>query len=355
MLVLTLSSILSLDVKTPVLQRPLDIGRVNDIIAWQRDRLARHGSLLFVGALTCAVISPSPSLLLMDGQHRYHAMKCLALLQPEYNVTVAVVQCPGAGISLEELFEMINRAEPVPDYVIHTTLQSHRRVLLDGVRELIIRSFPAFVSSSRAPRRPNVNVDSMIDQIHDSDLLARHPAMSCDPKHLFRFLLYANTRAQFSYPARAALAEEKAAKSRCTPLYLSSDHDGSWTRDTVLFRTFIDSPELMDAPLPEAAPPGQPLVARVRVSIPRAVRNSVWNEAFGREAGIGPCYCCKRVVSQQDFECGHIVAVARGGLNDLANLKPVCGSCNRSIGARDMDEFKLVFGFGSSVTMDLDS
>lgn len=344
--VLTLRELCTLDITTPVLQRPLDIGRVNDIIAWQRARLAAHGSLLFVGGLTCAQIAPSVSHLLMDGQHRYHSMRALAPLQPDYRITMNVVRCPDAGISLDELFEVINRSEPVPDYVIRTTLQAHRRVLLDGVRELIVSSFTAFVSPSRNPRRPNVNVDLLVDHIHDSDLLARHPVTSCDSAQLFRFLMYANACAGYAHPIRALHADEKAAKAGCSPLYLGNDSDGAWTRDAALLGAFVSSPELMGAPLPlKALMAKAPLRSSVRVSIPRAVRNSVWNVAFGREAGIGACYCCCGLVSQQDFECGHVLAVAMGGLNVLENLKPVCGACNKSIGSRDMDAFKLEFGF----------
>lgn len=346
LLVLTLRELCTLDITTPILQRPLDIGRVNDIIAWQRARLAAHGSLLFVGGLTCAKIAPSDCHLLMDGQHRYHSMRALTPLQPDYRITMNVVQCPAAGISLDELFQVINRAEPVPEYVIRTTLQAHRRVLLDAVRELIVGSFTAFVSQSRNPRRPNVNVDVMVDHIHDSDLLARHPVTSCDSTQLFRFLMYANARARYSHPTRAHLADEKAVKYGCCPLYLGNDSDGSWTRDASLLEAFVSSSELMSAPIPLKASMANTLLRpSVRVSIPRAVRNSVWNVTFGREAGIGACYCCGGLVSQQDFECGHVLAVAMGGLNILENLKPVCGACNKSIGSRDMDEFKRVFGF----------
>ena len=44
------------------------------------------------------------------------------------------------------------------------------------------------------------------------------------------------------------------------------------------------------------------------------------------------------------FPCGHIIAEANGGLLKLDNLKPVCVSCNSSMGTQNMDEYILKYG-----------
>jgi 5-methylcytosine-specific restriction endonuclease McrA len=77
-----------------------------------------------------------------------------------------------------------------------------------------------------------------------------------------------------------------------------------------------------------------------RKSIPRAVRDRVWNEAFGEKSGVGMCSCCCRELTQQSFECGHVIAQARGGEDTPANMRPLCRACNRSMSTRDMDEFR---------------
>jgi len=75
--------------------------------------------------------------------------------------------------------------------------------------------------------------------------------------------------------------------------------------------------------------------------IPQAMRLAVWNIAFGGpEVGVGACACCERAITQQDFECGHVVSRAVGGSVTLDNLRPVCRACNRSMGKVNMDEFK---------------
>jgi 5-methylcytosine-specific restriction endonuclease McrA len=76
-----------------------------------------------------------------------------------------------------------------------------------------------------------------------------------------------------------------------------------------------------------------------RRKIPAAVRFALWNATFGEHQGSGTCQCCKRVVTQQAFEAGHIVAVSRGGSDSISNLRVICALCNRSMGNTNMDEF----------------
>ena len=77
-----------------------------------------------------------------------------------------------------------------------------------------------------------------------------------------------------------------------------------------------------------------------RSVIPKALKNEVWDNCIGREKGVGNCYCCNKEIDSKHFECGHIIAVSNGGNNTLQNLKPVCSLCNKSMGSKNLEEFK---------------
>jgi len=82
-----------------------------------------------------------------------------------------------------------------------------------------------------------------------------------------------------------------------------------------------------------------------RKTIPLALRRSVWNKYIGEEIGKTLCMCCKiSDISQMTFSCGHIVSVYNGGDINLENLKPICVSCNSSMGTQNMDEFIQNYG-----------
>jgi hypothetical protein len=85
-----------------------------------------------------------------------------------------------------------------------------------------------------------------------------------------------------------------------------------------------------------------------RKTIPKALRNKVWTEYNG-ETYKGQCFCCSREIDNQNFECGHVDSVDKGGLNTLDNLRPICKSCNTSMKTENMFEFMDKYGFRKSI------
>ena len=96
------------------------------------------------------------------------------------------------------------------------------------------------------------------------------------------------------------------------------------------FERAVDELEGISIPAPEP---------QARKKPPKAIRDAVWLEAFG-EAYEGTCYCCKRDIDYDHWECAHIIPHKKGGKDDKKNLLPTCRSCNRSMGTENLEEFK---------------
>ena len=80
-----------------------------------------------------------------------------------------------------------------------------------------------------------------------------------------------------------------------------------------------------------------------RKQIPKMIRGKVWEQYHGTSL-IGACYCCKRELHAFDaWHVGHIVPHANGGSDTASNLRPLCASCNTSMGTQNMDEFKAQY------------
>jgi len=77
-----------------------------------------------------------------------------------------------------------------------------------------------------------------------------------------------------------------------------------------------------------------------RKSIPKSLKNKVWDHYIGPEKGVGNCYCCNNKIDSKNFECGHVTAVKNGGINSLQNLRPICSCCNKSMGTENLEKFK---------------
>jgi 5-methylcytosine-specific restriction endonuclease McrA len=78
-----------------------------------------------------------------------------------------------------------------------------------------------------------------------------------------------------------------------------------------------------------------------KTKIPQSLRISVWDTYIGRSIGEILCDVCKTTkISQFNFQCGHIIAEMKGGLTNIENLRPICKSCNCSMGTTNLEEYK---------------
>lgn len=83
--------------------------------------------------------------------------------------------------------------------------------------------------------------------------------------------------------------------------------------------------------------------ASVRKTIPKSLKSKLWKQYF-ENSMIGKCYCCSSEIDGLgNWEAGHIQAAALGGADTIENLRPVCSTCNKSMGTMHMDEFKKKF------------
>jgi len=77
----------------------------------------------------------------------------------------------------------------------------------------------------------------------------------------------------------------------------------------------------------------------IRISIPPLIRREVW----GCKTITSTCHVCNEPIQYDDFECGHIQALARGGETCVSNLAPICRPCNRNMGVMNMKDYKQRF------------
>jgi len=86
-----------------------------------------------------------------------------------------------------------------------------------------------------------------------------------------------------------------------------------------------------------------------RKNIPKHIKTMVWNVHMGRDILETKCFCCQvEKVDARSFQCGHVIAEAKGGDLTIKNLRPICQPCNASMGTRSMNEFAKEY-FGRTV------
>ena len=114
---------------------------------------------------------------------------------------------------------------------------------------------------------------------------------------------------------------------------------GTWTEDVTKF---------VAEWCPRKTAPQQPVAEPKpkRKNLTKKMKQLVWDTYAGQGVGAAKCCCCHSAqITPFEFECGHIVAVAKGGTNVLPNLRPVCSLCNKSMGTTNMRDFVQENGF----------
>ena len=73
------------------------------------------------------------------------------------------------------------------------------------------------------------------------------------------------------------------------------------------------------------------------------MKDRLWDTTFGPSAGEGKCYVCGIIINSKRFEAGHVISVYNGGGTNLNNLKCICSTCNKSMGTRNLEDFKRIY------------
>lgn len=73
--------------------------------------------------------------------------------------------------------------------------------------------------------------------------------------------------------------------------------------------------------------------------IPKILKAEIWKKYIGNTVE-SVCYCCNiQTISNTSFHAGHIISEVMGGDISLQNLRPICQSCNSSMGTQNMRIF----------------
>ena len=78
---------------------------------------------------------------------------------------------------------------------------------------------------------------------------------------------------------------------------------------------------------------------KTRKKIDKNIRNIVWRK-YNKTGLVGKCYVCKREITYDNFDIGHNKAVAKGGSDNINNLRTICRSCNSAMGTKSIEAYR---------------
>ena len=322
-------------IEIPGFQRIIDRSKVNDIFQYQDCHYKEHNRFNFIGALNIQCLGDTNYLI--DGQHRYGALQQLHKHSYSKQTVVVEIIKIDSLTELAENYRIINQNTPLPDFP--ENIDSN---IAKDVAQVIQNTFPNIWKKSRRPTRPFINFNQFQEAIGFllSKLEKRQQKITAG--QLIKLILEKNHKmkfwdfSQFNEIKRLKSSSKLIEKCRNNDFYLgmyphkSHQYGYDWVRNIIRNETgsFVN----------DMSPP-KTATAKKKKPIPPVLKEKVWELYIGDKIKE-LCLCCStNSIKNTNFHCGHIIAEHHGGTLDLTNLRPICKSCNTSMGVENAVDY----------------
>lgn len=319
----------------PDIQRSVNAQVVQEIIKFQLEFFELHKEYCLNSTLSIAINDQTGVQYLLDGQHRLQAYKELRKQYPERKMLASLDiytfdGVHGAHTNLELIYKYINTHTPndiqrmgIDEY---KTLNTFERKIRD--------QFPTYFKSSGKPHRPSINLTNVKEYILSSGLLASGRISTGD--ELFQIVLDLNKFYSLVPGGRFGIWGIKdynkiidKINAHPNKLYLGLYSNNEWI-DRIADHVITSKPFNEMAHISNTWCP----------IIGKRLREQVWSKTNNRDSRCGVCYCCADDITYDNFQCGHITAVALGGPTVLQNLVAICQACNQHMKTMNLEKYK---------------
>lgn len=317
------------NIRTPECQRIIDHNNLESIIHFQEKMFLKYKTYKFIGSITFCLFNGKKYL--VDGQHRYHAMKHLySKYQHDYECSIEYINVTSIG-QLKEVYEIINKNTPLPE--LNIEIDNEDKSILSETTEWFQKTYPHIWSKTMRARRPFLYFNSFQESL---SFILKHVTIEKSEK-LIDILMDYNHRLKdldivnFGKGITSKMYDKAKSWDFYLGLYtfdMNQDWGYDWARKVVEYHC------------PDLKFKRKTNGMKKKKSISKSLRCKVWSQWIGDTIGQTSCIVCQNnKISMMDFECGHIISEANGGNTDIDNLLPICSVCNKSMGTNHMEDF----------------
>lgn len=307
----------------PAIQRVMDLNVVRSIYDRECEFYNMHGQYVIPGTISIALYDGAEHVL--DGQHRMEAYKQLSAKYPERDLFISIDRYTCDSVeALNNTYKIVNTA--TPNEVARMSVDVYK--LKQMVSELFRTRFASYLKISAKPIPPNINLSCLQDKLELVDLSQFRLGELTD--YILELnTYYANcTESQFA----KWHVEVKCVgniKQKPNQLYLGIYREYEWVDRIVQLKQMrqTDATATFDS-MPHYS-------YSYRPKITKTLRRAVWNCPQVEQL----CYCCRLTITVDDFQCGHVIPLIKGGPTVKDNLKPICSTCNYDMGVLDMNDY----------------
>lgn len=330
---ISIKDIYELDIKIPSVQRLEYKNKIKEIQEYQESYFKKHKRFNFLGVININYCKENDNNYLIDGQHRYQSIRKLNDLGYGEEKIFIEINNVNTINEVKENYELINKNTPLPEFcsdipieLINDTLTLFKERYQDNFNELFSEK-----TKCHRPKISRIRFEETLEYISKKLNII-------SPIQLFNIIEKENSNLSRwkieNYPKMNNLGNPQKILNTCREynfylglfLFNAEEYIYDWVKNIIK----NESGE-------EIKPKRKP---RKKKTIPKVLKNHVWNKYIGETIGKTECLCCKtNNIYQNNFEAGHVIPESKNGKTELDNLRPICKQCNLSMGNKNMDDF----------------
>jgi len=269
---------------------------------------------------------------LLDGQHRFHALKNLNNKNYEFTVHLHKIN---TYEELKNLFFLINKNTKIPDEWI--SLDNHFNVKVNLNKIFDLNIFEKTLKTTNKPYKPNVSkikLEELIVNLYKNDY-------KITSEHISQLNDFYKKLNPENFPNSSGKSNEEY-------LEICKERNECYIGMLIVKR---DNYDILIDDLKKIYDKEDIEIKtynNIKKKIPSNVRETVWkNYLIETKQTMNEIKCpisfCNKMIDSFNFECGHIISDYNKGKISLDNLRPICSSCNKSMGRQNWDDFENRF------------
>ena len=311
----------------PYFQRDIQEDKVEQIIQMYKKECKTHQNYFVKHGYTMCLCKIGKKLYLIDGQHRYQALKKVYKEGYMDNILVRIVLCDNID-EMKNDFALLNVNSNIP--IVYTYFEDEFvQDLMLKLKAKLKTHYGSCFSRSQSSSSNRMHIDEFMN-IFDLNFI-KSLYLNNNNVDIFERLCIINNVVQLILSEHN---EQELSK------YISKN-DSSIIKERGFYLSlknvhwkshFEDQNKMVEITLLNTQ-------KYKKKNIPKALRNIVVNKHFGNRF-ISNCFVCYKEFNRDDVQIGHVISEKNGGQTIEQNLRCICKTCNCSMGTQNLNDFK---------------
>lgn len=317
----------------PPFQREGYSDKINEIIKCQENYFKKYnGKFNFFDNIIINCCDENKKNYLIDGQHRYEAAN--ELFKKGYkNISLRFeIDIVKTFDEVKENFQMINKNTQQPEWPDDID----KNIPEQTARYFFVK-YPKIFNLNKRPKKPYINkinfeeavgyllseLNKELDKEHDKEDLIKIINHKNETVGNWAIDRWNSERKMQSWGDTKILADKHKFH---LGMFKKEDEDYAynWVKQIISEQT------------------GTEIKKKKRTrkkKIPPCIKQEVWLKYKGNRS-MSKCHCCRlEEITMIKFDAGHIISENECGKITIENLRPICHSCNTSMGKKNMREY----------------